>query len=282
MNNNPTPEQVNESAKQLAAAILAMAAVPVGIKQINKAILASQEPIENKISAIEIAKNNSKDFKFDSEMDKILKNVEQPQIIKRVAEPVVKEPTVEEYSKYIMPSEIFGNGIDDPRNERLFKPYRDDVGLWTVGIGHLIGTGKDSDKNAFVKKYGPKLTKQQVVSIFNDEVKLHINLTKKVFGNQWNKLSPMLKMALVDISFRGDLLNPKSKNDFDFVKNIKQGNYKTAAKLYLDHKEYKKRMLNNPKGDGVVKRMNRNAEVMMKEKPMPVMVKADPNYENQS
>jgi hypothetical protein len=78
-------------------------------------------------------------------------------------------------------------------------------------------------------------------------------------------------MALVDISFRGDLLKPKSKDDFNFVKQIKNRKFKEAAVTYLDHTEYKARMAEGGK-DGVVTRMNRNAKYIANEKPRPTLV----------
>lgn len=278
-----TQKQVDEGVKELLATLLMTAATGAGLKYSIDQFKASQEPIETKIQAAEKAKEVSKDLQFDKEMDKILKDLKSKEItadVKRSAPVLVKpkkrydlspsrnnDVSIEEYSSYIIPSEIYGNDIRSPENKKFLKPYQDDVGLWTIGIGRLIGKGSNSDKEKFIAQYGSNISINQLLKMFNDDVQKHVRIASNKFGDQWNEFSPDLKKALVDISFRGDLLNPKSKEDFNFVKQIKNRNFKSAAKIYLDHKEYKKRMLENGKNDGVIKRMNRNARMIANETP---------------
>jgi hypothetical protein len=61
--------------------------------------------------------------------------------------------------------------------------------------------------------------------------------------------------VIVDISYRGDLLP-----EMDWVDLLQQGKNIEAANEYLDHKEYKKRKKSG--SDGVVKRMERNANIL--------------------
>jgi hypothetical protein len=123
----------------------------------------------------------------------------------------------------------------------------------------------------FVAKNGSSISIDQLLKMFNNDVQKHVNIAKNKFKDQWDEFSPDLKMTLADISFRGDLLNPKSKDDFNFVKQIKNRKFKEAAVTYLDHKEYKNRLAKGGK-DGVVARMNRNAKYIANEKPRPTLV----------
>lgn len=280
-----TKKQIDEGVKELLATLLMTATTGAGLKYSIDQFKASKEPVQNKIEAAEKAKELSNDLQFDREMDKILNQLKPEETSTETEKeiPVLVKPnksyelnqlplppkksdvSIEEYSSYIIPSEIYGNDIRSPENKRFLKPYRDDVGLWTIGIGRLIGKGSDSDKEKFIAQYGSNISINQLLKMFNDDVQKHVRIASNKFGDQWNEFSPNLKKALVDISFRGDLLNPKSKDDFNFVKQIKNRNFKNAARLYLDHKEYKKRTLQRGKKDGVVKRMDRNARMIASE-----------------
>jgi GH24 family phage-related lysozyme (muramidase) len=275
-----TQQQIDEGVKDLVAALLGMAASGAGIKYSIDQFKASQEPIEVKVQAAEQAKKISKSPEFDRAMTAILKQYKPEYKPKEEApkrEPAIlvkpnktydlsNEPSVDEYSAYIIPSEIYGDDLSDPSNKKFLSPYKDDVGLWTIGIGHLIGKGSYNDMIKFVEQNGRTITIRQLLNMFNKDVEKHIKIAKNKFGKQWDDFSPDLKKALVDISFRGDLLKPNSRDDFNFVKQIKLGDFKKAAISYLDHTEYKAR---KSKGgaDGVVKRMNRNARYIADEKP---------------
>lgn len=271
-----TKKQIDEGVKDLVAALLMTAASGVGIKYTIDQFKKSDEPIEVKVQAVKKAKEISNDIQFDKTMDTLLKQYdvkplekEAPVLVKPnkrydITPKISPDVSVREFSKYIIPSEIYGNSLKDPSNRKFLKPYKDDVGLWTIGIGHLIGKGSYTDMQKFAAKNGSNISIEQLLKMFDADVNKHINISKNKFGNQWNTFSPKLKMAIVDISFRGDLLNPKSKEDFNFIKQIKRGDFKNAAKSYLDHKEYKSRMSEGGE-DGVVKRMNRNAKYIASE-----------------
>jgi len=266
---------IEESAKKLAAAILAMAAVPYGMHKISNTMHDKNIPIEDKIEAIKLVQPEINSMEFDKEANNILNKLESIPLKKKKVTRVNPEPSLREYSEYIIPSEIFVPDLDDPINKKFYKPYKDDKGLWTIGIGHLIGRGSDSDKIKFIRQYGPSITKEQILSIFDSDVKKHLEQAKKKFANEWDKLSPDIKKAIVDVSFRGDLFNPHSNDEFEWVQDIKNGNYEDAARKYIDHKEYKGRVAKRGQNDGVVKRMNRNSSMMAKEKPLPVLISND-------
>jgi GH24 family phage-related lysozyme (muramidase) len=276
-----TQKQIDEGVKDLVMALLATAATGAGLKYSYDQFNASKEPIEVKIQAAKQAKEISDDPQFDKTMDAILKKYKSAEPEKEPEKAILVKPnkrydpnpevSIEQFSKYIIPSEIYGNDLRDKSNRKFFKPYPDDVGLWTIGIGHLIGKGSYSDMQKFVAKNGSSISIEQLLKMFDNDVKKHVDIAKNKFKNQWEEFSPDLKMALVDISFRGDLLNPKSKDDFNFVKQIKNRKFKEAAVTYLDHTEYKARKAEGGK-DGVVTRMNRNAKYIANEKPRPILV----------
>jgi GH24 family phage-related lysozyme (muramidase) len=267
-----TQEQIDESVKNLVMALLATTMAGGGIKYAMDKFNASDEPLKNKIKAVEQAKELSNDSEFDNTMNAILQKYSPNEPIKPKAilvKPLKRydiQPDLEidDFRNFIMPSEIYGNSLQNPKNKKFLKPYQDDAGLWTIGIGHLIGRGSYSDMENFVKRNGPSISMSDVVKMFDKDVIKHMNLAKRKFGNQWDSFSPELKKALVDISFRGDLFKPNSKDDFNFVKQIKRGEFENASKTYLIHKEYKKRISEGGE-DGVVKRMNRNSKIIADE-----------------
>jgi GH24 family phage-related lysozyme (muramidase) len=150
------------------------------------------------------------------------------------------------------------------------KPYLDDVGKWTVGVGHLIGKGSLKDKEQFEKErkaagLTPSLSRKEALELFMKDVSTRVPAVQAKFKKQWPMISDNLKAALIDIKFRGDLDNT-SGGDFTWVKLIRAGEYKKAAQAYLNHKEYKARMQKKgSRGDGVVLRMNRNSKIIAAE-----------------
>jgi hypothetical protein len=269
-----TQKQIDEGVKDLVMALLATATTGAGLKYSYDQFNASREPIEVKVQAVKQAKEISDDPQFDKTMDALLKKYKSAEPEKKPEKAILVKPNkrydlnpevpIEQFSKYIIPSEIYGNDLRDKSNKKFLGPYQDDVGLWTIGIGHLIGNGSYSDMQKYVAKNGSSISIDQLLDMFDVDVQKHVNIAKNKFKDQWDEFSPELKMALVDISFRGDLLKPNSKDDFNFVKQIKQGDFKNASKTYLMHKEYKKRVSEGGE-DGVVKRMNRNSKMIADE-----------------
>lgn len=130
--------------------------------------------------------------------------------------------------------------------EEGFVPgqYDDDVGVKTEGVGQ---TGENIGANFFTETY-PKYEARAREKVKN-----------------YNKLPEKTQMAVLSAVYRGDL-GPKA------AKLIEEGKFEAAAKEYLNHKEYRQRKRKNPE-DGVVKRMERNAEAIRsgdgKSKPKP-------------
>lgn len=127
------------------------------------------------------------------------------------------------------------------------KLYRDSKGLWTIGIGHLV---KPEEMLLFK---GKTLSSEYIETLFKKDIEEKMTLIRKHFGNIFNSFPEAVKIAVLDGYFRGDL--PGSPNTREL---LKAGNFKLAAKEYLNNKEYKQAVST---GSGVASRMQRNAEL---------------------
>jgi GH24 family phage-related lysozyme (muramidase) len=89
-------------------------------------------------------------------------------------------------------------------------PYKDSKGLWTIGVGHLIGDGKTlppeyaawaNNGGAYDKKNNttPALTPKQVQDLFEEDYKKHEDIAKR--GPGFSKATPEVQGAFVDLSF---------------------------------------------------------------------------------
>jgi hypothetical protein len=75
------------------------------------------------------------------------------------------------------------------------EPYQDSLGLWTVGVGHLIGDGKTLP----AEWKGKKLTMQEVDDLFAQDFVHHKEMAKKVPG--WDLANETGQAALIDLTF---------------------------------------------------------------------------------
>ncbi len=274
--------QFDEGVKELLLTLLTLGATTYNTSDIEKQIDSRPETPQEKIVATQKAADMHPELPFDKIADNLIKKYNSPVLVKpskqkkeemmkhfKVIKPMEKlkpkvtpDPKVSEYADYIRPYEIHGNNMADPSNKKYLKPYKDDKGHWTIGVGYLLGS--NSRKNAFVKKHGSAITPQKAEEMFQTKIQGHVDRVKARFGPKWNEFSPELKKTLVDIDFRGDMVNKKKPSeDFEFVKLLKNGEYQKAANAYLDHNEYIKRK--NKKDDAVVRRMDRNSTVMSQE-----------------
>jgi hypothetical protein len=220
-------------------------------------------PIEQKIEALNTIKNQTTDQKLKNAIEDVVEKINQPAQKLKQDISGEKSKILNLAVKFTLPNEILGNDIGNKINDKIMTPYLDDAGYWTVGVGHLIGSEKNKNswiQNRKAQNKSITLSRKEAVEQFKQDLEKHYNLVEKKFQTQWYKFPDQLKVALIDISFRGDLENP-NKGDFNFINLIKQQNYKKAASEYLDHTEYKTRNAKKTK-DGVVKRMNRNADII--------------------
>ena len=75
-----------------------------------------------------------------------------------------------------------------------YSPYKDSLGLWTVGVGHLIGDGK-----SLPASWNREFSHDEVMSIFDEDYKHHREAAEKIPG--FNKLDTAGQGALTDLTF---------------------------------------------------------------------------------
>jgi len=138
------------------------------------------------------------------------------------------------YYEYIVPSE--GKGKDG----RPGYAYKDHKGYLTVGVGHLVLRNDKVLKSVVGKEYSEvvsgrrALTDKQMKQLFDIDVKSKIAAAQRKIP-KFNSLPQYVRNAIVDGFFRGDLSGSK-----DTLAFINQGEFKAAAKEYLNHAGYKK------------------------------------------
>jgi lysozyme len=74
------------------------------------------------------------------------------------------------------------------------KPYQDSLGLWTIGIGHLIGDGK-----SLPPEWDREFSDQEVLDIFAKDYAVHSKAAMKIPG--FDKLDAIWQASLIDITF---------------------------------------------------------------------------------
>ena len=264
-------QQFDEGMRDIVLGLLAIGTAPFSADKLQDYLDQRPEPIEQKIDAIDkVEEMIPPSSNFHRAADEYLKQYEvegaiedTPPEPKEEVKPIVddlppdkNEGTVLSLaSDLIKPVEIYGTDIGHPKNKKFLRPYKDDVGIYTIGIGNKIGDGSIAAKNKWVKKYGNSISPQFAEQLFTKKLNFHLDRVKKIFGLSFNDLNDEQAAVLLDISYRGDLLP-----GMDWVELLQKGENVKAANEYLDHKEYKRR---KAKGrDGVVKRMERNAAIL--------------------
>lgn len=114
-------------------------------------------------------------------------------------------------------------------------PYKDSLGLWTIGNGHLIGDGSDSDlEKSGYKKYTKKnpMPSSELTKTFKKDLNKHKDIAESY--SFYNDMSEEGKRAILDLTFNmGDFLNKKKTNGEYVWKNLRAqleaGNYEGAA-----------------------------------------------------
>ncbi len=91
----------------------------------------------------------------------------------------------------------FGNWIMDKvaRNEGVrYRPYKDSLGLWTVGVGHLIGNGR-----SLPAQYNREFSHEEVKAMFQKDYEHHAQAATGIPG--FSKQNDPAKGALIDMTF---------------------------------------------------------------------------------
>lgn len=80
-------------------------------------------------------------------------------------------------------------------NEGLsYTPYKDSLGLWHIGYGHLIGNGK-----TLPKEFNRRFTQEEVDALFEKDYARHRKAAEKI--PNFNKLNDSGKTALTDLTY---------------------------------------------------------------------------------
>ena len=81
------------------------------------------------------------------------------------------------------------------KNEGVrYRPYKDSLGLWTIGVGHLIGDGK-----TLPPEYNREFSKEEVDAMFAKDFKYHQDAAEKIPG--FFDLNTGGQAALTDMTF---------------------------------------------------------------------------------
>jgi GH24 family phage-related lysozyme (muramidase) len=100
------------------------------------------------------------------------------------------------------------------------KPYKDTKGLWTVGVGHLIGDGR-----TLPPEWNRTFTDAEITNLFKKDYQHHMQAAEKIPG--FSNLNLNGQAALIDLTFNmGPVWWKKWPN---FTKAIRAGNIAQAA-----------------------------------------------------
>ena len=123
-------------------------------------------------------------------------------------------------------------------------PYRDSKGLWTIGVGHLIGDGKTLPpeyaawkNNGAVGAKGnnttPALTQEQMNKLFEEDYKKHEKIAEK--GPGFDKANEPAQGAFVDLTYNVGAWWTVFKNA---AKSAAVGNFDKTGDELKDSKWY--------------------------------------------
>ena len=97
-------------------------------------------------------------------------------------------------------------------------PYKDSLGLWTIGIGHLIGRGRDEDlANSGYNQYSREnpMPDSEVTELFKEDLADHKAIAEGY--DFYDDMNEKGKRAIIDLTFNmGDFLN-KRNDDGDYM-----------------------------------------------------------------
>ena len=167
------------------------------------------------------------------------------------APPVAPPPTATKAAEKEKPTAAPAGGgdkfaMDMIKRHEGFKlePYKDTKGLWTIGVGHLIGDGKK-----LLPEFNRKFSVQEVDNLFAEDFKEHKEGAKKTPG--FNQLNDKGQAGLIDLAFNMGINWYKSWPSF--TKALSKGDTKTAAAELENSKWYKQVGTRAPEVVGLIK-----------------------------
>jgi lysozyme len=112
---------------------------------------------------------------------------------------------------------------------KVNKPYKDSLGLWTVGVGHLIGDGK-----SLPDSWNREFSDAEVMKMFDEDYNHHRKAAEGIPG--FDKFNSAGQGALTDLTFN---MGPSWYKRFpNTAKKIEAGNAEGAAEGLRDSKWY--------------------------------------------
>ena len=109
-----------------------------------------------------------------------------------------------------------------------YKPYKDSLGLWTVGVGHLIGDGKTLPEDM-----NRTFSADEIAAMFEEDYKHHKEIAEKTPG--YEEANKSGKGAMIDLAFNMGKWWPKWPNT---SKALREGDFEKAAEGLEDSKWY--------------------------------------------
>lgn len=110
-----------------------------------------------------------------------------------------------------------------------YKPYKDSLGLWTVGVGHLIGNGK-----TLPPEMDRTFSHEEVMTMFDEDFKKHKKQAETIPG--YGGLNETGKAALIDLTFNMGLGNIKKFKKATAA--LAKGDVETAANEFENSRWY--------------------------------------------
>jgi GH24 family phage-related lysozyme (muramidase) len=103
-------------------------------------------------------------------------------------------------------------------------PYKDSLGLWTIGIGHLIGSGSDEDlENSGYSQYSRvnPMPDSDVTELFQEDLTDHKAIAEGY--DFYDDMNEKGKRAIIDLTFNmGDFLNKRNENGTYMWANLRE------------------------------------------------------------
>lgn len=109
------------------------------------------------------------------------------------------------------------------------RPYKDTKGLWTIGVGHLIGDGR-----SLPPEYNREFSMKEVMDLFEVDFAKHVAIAERTPG--WDKANESGKGAMIDLAFNMGQWWPKWPKT---SKALEAGDFKAAAAGLQDSQWYK-------------------------------------------
>ena len=111
-----------------------------------------------------------------------------------------------------------------------YRPYKDSLGLWTIGVGHLIGDGK-----TLPPEMNREFTKEEVDAMFATDYIHHKKAAEKIPG--FSQLGKEGQAGLIDMTFN---MGPSwFKKWPNFIKSLSSGDVSGAVENLTSSAWYK-------------------------------------------